>query len=108
MPLFPAWYHVQCSMSRLRPGSFTAVVCMSICKNMDFDQLVLQQVSSQFSVVEIPRLPTESRQQRAVRTQHWIRTWQAQYGIHNVNHIKPGVAEATRVMLRRVPQRFAA
>jgi hypothetical protein len=29
----------------------------------------------------------------------------AEYGIHNVNFVKPGVGETTRVLLRRVPWR---
>ena len=91
---------------QIAPRQFHGCCVYEHLQEHDLTNWFLQQVSSQFSAVEIPRLPTESRQQRAVRTQHWIRTWQAQYGIHNVNHIKPGVAEATRVMLRRVPQRL--
>ena len=30
------------------------------------------------------------------------------YGIHDVNHVKPGVGETTRVLLRRVPWKILA
>ena len=32
-----------------------------------------------------------------------VKTIQQQFAIKNVNHIKPGVGETTRVLLRRVP-----
>ena len=43
------------------------------------------------------------REERRVLSKRWIDHWIEAYQISDINYIKPGVAEATRVMLRRVP-----
>jgi len=49
--------------------------------------------------------PADAREAGA-RSQDFIRRAQARYGIADVNLIKPGIGEATRVLLRRVPRRL--
>ncbi|MNC46092.1 Cysteine protease StiP precursor [compost metagenome] len=44
-----------------------------------------------------------AQQQQCAETIEWIA---AQYAIQNINHIKPSIAEATRAVLRRVPERI--
>ena len=44
-----------------------------------------------------------AQQQQCAETIDWIAT---QYTIQNINHIKPSIAEATRAVLRRVPERI--
>lgn len=38
------------------------------------------------------------------RGMHEVRAVQAQWGIESVHHVKPGIGETTRVLLRRVPR----
>ncbi|EAR21072.1 cysteine protease StiP family protein [Nitrococcus mobilis] len=47
-----------------------------------------------------------AKEDRAARSRAWVACWMARYGVKDVNYIKPGIAEATRVMLRRVPGRL--
>lgn len=42
----------------------------------------------------------------AARSQAYMASAQKQYGISDINLIKPGIGEATRVLLRRVPERL--
>lgn len=44
-----------------------------------------------------------AQQKLCLDTVAWIAE---QYQIHNINHIKPSIAEATRAVLRRVPERI--
>lgn len=43
------------------------------------------------------------QQQQSLETIEWI---SSHYAIQNINHIKPSIAEATRAVLRRVPDRI--
>lgn len=70
---------------------------------LDTVQQHFAQVSAE--AVEQARILTESD-----RTPDWlgwrtVETISAEYGINNVNLVKPGVGETTRVLLRRVPWR---
>jgi hypothetical protein len=51
-------------------------------------------------------LPEDRREERAAATATCLQRWRRDYRIEDLNLIKPGVAEATRVMLRRIPQRL--
>ncbi len=52
-------------------------------------------------------LPTPAqRAQRRARSQAFIQATMQAYQISNINHIKPGIGEAIRVLLRRVPDRI--
>ena len=48
-------------------------------------------------------IPVDRARARAISTQ-FLATTMAQHGITDVNLIKPGIGEATRVLLRRVPR----
>jgi hypothetical protein len=71
----------------------------------DHDQSAwfLDEVSQLFSQVKPSSTPSTNRQRRRELSQQWISRWLEEFQIKDINHIKPGVAEATRVMLRRVP-----
>lgn len=47
---------------------------------------------------------TTQRQQQAALSQHVIQKIATQYQVDNLNRIKPSIAEATRAILRRVPE----
>lgn len=46
------------------------------------------------------RLPST---RTATISQSWLKSFMTDYSISNFNHVKPGICEATRVLLRRVP-----
>ncbi|HET8700722.1 MAG TPA: cysteine protease StiP family protein [Nitrococcus sp.] len=73
----------------------------------DLTNWFLDEVSAEFTGTagDYP-LPSSPKEARASRARSWIERWMAHYGIADVNYIKPGIAEATRVLLRRVPQRL--
>jgi len=45
----------------------------------------------------------QQREARNQLTQNYIRLLMNKFSVTDINRIKPGIAEATRVMLRRVP-----
>ncbi|SUO94376.1 cysteine protease StiP family protein [Suttonella ornithocola] len=58
---------------------------------------------------QTPQLPENSAQQKAqnhARMQTYLAATRERYAIKDNNLIKPGIGEATRVLLRRVPERL--
>lgn len=47
----------------------------------------------------------EERKSLSERSESFLEQAREEYGIRSVHHVKPGIAEATRVLLRRVPDR---
>lgn len=54
----------------------------------------------------LPQALAIDAQAMAARSQAYMAGAQAAYGIDDINLIKPGIGEATRVLLRRAPQRL--
>jgi hypothetical protein len=52
------------------------------------------------------RVVTDRRALLRQRSEAFLRDIGRRFGIHDVNRIKPGIGEATRVLLRRVPDRL--
>jgi hypothetical protein len=79
----------------------------------DVSNLFLDAVSARFPQVADAADTTAKELLSADRTPTWA-GWAAveriseEYGIHDVNLVKPGVGETTRVLLRRVPWRILA
>jgi hypothetical protein len=48
-------------------------------------------------------LPPRDAHQRRFRIEAYLNGMRREYGVTQINFIKPGVLEASRVMLRRVP-----
>jgi len=48
----------------------------------------------------------EQQQEQRRRNEAFVDALKHRYGIRNENYIKPGIGEATRVLLRRVPERL--
>ena len=69
----------------------------------DLSNWFLNEITEQFGLVKPASRPGVDRDRRYQQSQQWIQQWLEEFQINDVNHIKPGVAEATRVMLRRVP-----
>ena len=46
------------------------------------------------------------KRERQRQMLHWIDRWSARHGVRDVNLLKPGIGEATRALLRRIPDRI--
>lgn len=90
----------------VRKGDFHGCVVYDQLRPHDLTNWFLGEVSAEFSFVSDYRLPFTPKEERVRRARSWVAHWMAGYGIDDINHIKPGIAEATRVMLRRVPARL--
>ncbi len=60
-------------------------------------------ISDCFSKQQYAAPVTIPRKERQHITRHFLKFVQSHYQVGDINRIKPGIAEATRVMLRRVP-----
>ena len=89
----------------IQDGQFHGTVCYEHLRDHDLSDWFLDEVSAIFDQVSPAPPPKESRAERAELTRHWISRWMNEYQITDLNYIKPGIAEATRVLLRRVPER---
>lgn len=63
----------------------------------------IEQICSQMNVNKLSPVITESQSVRQAMTRNYLDSITAEFGVTDINRIKPGIAEATRVMLRRVP-----
>lgn len=64
----------------------------------------LDQIAAAFAVVSPRPINPAERKDRANATAKWLKQCLLVHRLRDINLIKPGVAEATRVLLRRVPQ----
>jgi len=63
----------------------------------------IDQISNEMSVEFISEKQTISKEERKDLSQSFFKSVMNQHNVSDINRIKPGIAEATRVMLRRVP-----
>lgn len=66
----------------------------------------VDQVSEHFSIGKMAPIISQSKQERQQITQAFLDEVRLQYDVSDINRIKPGIAEATRVLLRRVPDQL--
>jgi hypothetical protein len=94
----------------LRPGQYHGAKFYAELAENDVSAVFLDRVSAEFGAVRDVVEREWRRVQRSDRRPTW-RGWTAveqiaaEYGISDVNLVKPGVGETTRVLLRRVPWR---
>lgn len=88
------------------PGQFHGCVLYEDLAAFDHTNWFLDEITTAIAEVPCRALPASERETRAAMTADCVRRWQRDLGIADINYIKPGVAEATRVMLRRVPERL--
>ena len=90
------------------PEDFHGAKFYAHLASADVSREFLAAVSAHFDAVRSEAVAAAASLAAADRTPTWV-GWQAverlseEYGIHNVNLVKPGVGETTRVLLRRVP-----
>ncbi|MCC9145951.1 MULTISPECIES: phosphoribosyltransferase domain-containing protein [unclassified Arthrobacter] len=92
----------------IAPHDFHGAKFYSHLATADVSRDFLTAIESHFDDVRPEAEAAAASLVHADRTPTWV-GWQAverlseEYGIHNVNLVKPGVGETTRVLLRRVP-----
>ncbi len=89
--------------SQVRPGQFHGCIRYDHLTEHDrsvwFIEQIAAQMSSHHSLTDLPGARTAHQ----ARHQAFLDQLQQHYNVSDINRIKPGIAEATRVMLRRVP-----
>ncbi len=91
---------------QIGPKDFHGCVVYEQLRALDRSHWFLDRISEQMAQHQPGNLPLLSRHQRRVQTHAYLQHLQASYKITDINRIKPGIAEATRVMLRRVPDQL--
>lgn len=84
-------------------GGFHGCVVYRELASHDRSNWFIDEICGQMSLDKLSPVITESQQARQKMTKDYLNKIQAEYGVSDINRIKPGIAEATRVMLRRVP-----
>jgi len=89
---------------RIEPGDFHGCVLYPELADEDLSNWFLDEVSEAMQCLQ-PRPLTlvDDGQRRELRGRAYLMDLRQRFGIVDINHIKPGVLEATRAMLRRVP-----
>jgi hypothetical protein len=90
----------------VQPGQFHGCVLYEHLRQYDLSNWFLDEVEARMDAKIIAPLLSVPRRQRYAQTRIYLDGWVKSYGVKSINHIKPGIAEATRVMLRRVPERL--
>lgn len=95
------------------PGDFHGCVFYREFAEIDLSRTFVNAVMDEVRQIHTARATEGSRivspDEQAVlreRSETFISEMKQQYGIRSVHHIKPGIGEATRVLLRRVPDRL--
>ncbi len=91
---------------QIGPADFHGCVYYDAFASADQTGWFLDRVSAHFQDATCREIPSRGREARAAATRAWLQDCMATEGITDLNLIKPGVAEATRVLLRRVPERL--
>jgi hypothetical protein len=90
--------------AQIGPADFHGCVFYEDYAHLDQSNWFLDRVSATFDGVRAQAIATAGRGQRRVQTERWLESCLRSHGLTDINLVKPGVAEATRVLLRRVPE----
>lgn len=85
---------------------FHGCVCYEHLKPYDLSNWFVDEIFGEMHKNVLSCVPYESKLSRRNKTKKFLASIQAHYHISDINRIKPGIAEATRVLLRRVPDKL--
>lgn len=89
--------------TQIHAHDYHGAVVYEHLREHDRSNWFLDHISGEFSLEnKAPRI-NESKQERQAITKAYLDSLSTKYQVGDINRIKPGIAEATRVMLRRVP-----
>lgn len=89
--------------SILESGGFHGCVKYSHLEKYDRSNWFIDQIAELLDVNVMCDELNVSKESRQEMTKNFLDEVMETYGVSDINRIKPGIAEATRVMLRRVP-----
>jgi len=72
--------------------------------SVDYSNLFIDQIYELINTTQPNNLPHYDKTLQHQQAQAYVQYLQKHYEILDINKIKPGIAEATRVMLRRIPR----
>lgn len=72
-------------------------------RDIDLSNWFVEQISAEFTAESIRQIPHVPKTVRQEMTKSFLEDVMRAYQVGDYNRVKPGIAEATRVMLRRVP-----
>ena len=81
-------------------NDFHGAACYDELKDEDLSEQFLESVQKWFSYDKSPLLPVAPEN---INGMDIVRNIAAEYNVSDINFIKPGIGEATRVLLRRIP-----
>jgi hypothetical protein len=84
-------------------NDFHGCVVYEQLRSMDDSRWFLSMISREMPKLVPKPLGTQARAERRVETAAYLTKLQQAHAITHINHIKPGILEASRVMLRRMP-----
>lgn len=82
---------------------FHGCVSYDHLKEHDFSRWFVDQITDELSDKNIAVNKLENKEERRSVVENYLTKIQQKYGVSDLNRIKPSIAEATRVLLRRVP-----
>jgi hypothetical protein len=90
------------------PGDFHACVYYAEHQAHDLSRWFVDEITAQAqaraaTLSVVPGVTDAQRREMQERSAAFLQATLARFKIRDVNHVKPGVGEATRVLLRRVP-----
>ena len=88
------------------PGDFHACVHYPEFASRDVSRDFVDAVDALAAARPAPGLPPRPRPEAAALCDRAVAELMARFGVTDRNRIKPGIAEATRAVLRRVPERL--
>ena len=89
---------------QIGPADFHGCVLYDGFAMWDQSTWFLDRIARAFPDARARPIATAGRERRASATAGWLERCLATHGIDDINLVKPGVAEATRVLLRRIPE----
>ncbi|MFS1427814.1 cysteine protease StiP family protein [Vibrio splendidus] len=84
-------------------GGFHGCVVYRHLASCDRTNWFIDEIDSLMSPENICEETVNSKEEKRALTQAFMDTIMTEYGVTNLNRVKPGIAEATRIMLRRKP-----
>jgi hypothetical protein len=92
------------------PGDFHGCVFHDEFQSQDLSRWFIDTIMNEVATIDYSGsnsgITTEQRNQLRQRNAGFLQDVGTRFGVRDVNHIKPGIGEATRVLLRRLPDRL--
>ncbi|MDX8376580.1 MAG: cysteine protease StiP family protein [Mariprofundales bacterium] len=92
--------------AQISPLDFHGCVQYNHLSSVDLSVWFVDEIFKEMKLESLPPIIDESKLSHQQRTGKFINWIQSNYNVSDINRIKPGIAEATRVLLRRVPDKL--